>query len=112
MVSLDDYLAGEFVEFDRERKEIDRVIERTIKALQALFNPTRGFPYEISLAKTKGQYEWSSAPSTSTIAMISGAIAAAAGKGRNSIVTWIGSQRARNESGPKTTKLSRLRKMA
>jgi adenylate kinase family enzyme len=87
MASLDEYLAGEFAELDRDRNEIDRVIDKTLNVLNALFDVNRGWPYEISLAKPKGQYEWAPRVSTSTVAMISGALAAAVGKGRRSILS-------------------------
>jgi hypothetical protein len=83
---LDDYLAGEFSEFDRERKHIDKVIKRTISALETGFTPDNGWPYEISLAANSGASNAHSA-STSTITMISAALAAAAGRGRSTILS-------------------------
>jgi hypothetical protein len=86
VTSLDDYLSGEFSDFDRERRHIDGVIRETITALENLFEQERGWPYEISLSNKRGDYKWAGMPSTSTAAMISAALAAAVGRAKMSIL--------------------------
>jgi len=86
VTSLDDYLSGEFADFDRERRHIDDVIKETIIALENLFEKEKGWPYEISLSNNRGDYKWARMPSTSTIAMISAALATAAGRAKMSIL--------------------------
>src|ERR1700747_320942 len=87
VAALDDFLSGEFADLDRERKHVDDVIERTVKALEHLFDRKKGWPYEISLARERDDYEWPEHPSPSTIAMISAALAAAAGCGQISVLS-------------------------
>jgi len=104
MTSLNEYLAGEFADFDRERREIDGIIEKTIKTLESLFDTGKGWPYEVSLDEPA---EAPKTLSTSTASMISGVLAAAVGKARKSIlshhVDWQPEKRERKRQQDEDT---------
>jgi hypothetical protein len=81
---LDDYLAGEFAELDRERQDIDKLIERTLVALEKLFNPDCGWPYQVVQGS---EVILPPSPSASTVAMIGSSLAATIGRSQDGILS-------------------------
>jgi hypothetical protein len=86
VTSLDEYLSGEFADFDRERKQIDEIIIKTIAALEGSFRKNRGWPYELSVAPN-AHPNWPVRPSISTAAMIGAALAAASGRTEGALLS-------------------------